>query len=425
MFRFSLSLISLAAAATAAAALPEAAQGHIQQANAWQACTRLADEARLACFDQWAAQQSKLVQAVHSRMDEAAQASAADAALPRQGAAASALRTDVARALATVQPAPGTAAAGQAGQGAAEGEASLTASVGIVGVGLEQGCRDRQFSALSRFWELESGSSCPTFSLRSYGPTGLSVVTADGMNQQPTSANAANTVPTASAWRRQETRLQVSVRTKLASGLLKGRDSPRRDSLWFGYTQQSYWQLFSPEHSRPFRSNDYAPELIYIYPATASLPLGWRWRYSGLGLVHQSNGQSDPHSRSWNRVYAMAGFEHDRLGLSLQARVWHRLKETAINDNNPDIAHYLGRGEVTAGWQINPRHLLKATLAGRVGTGRGSARLEWLRALGSGAGNSFSGLHLHAQIFHGYGDSLLDYNFKRTVFSLGLTLLEF
>ena len=52
-------------------------------ANAWQACTRLADEARLACFDQWAAQQSKLVQAVHSRMDEAAQASAADAASQR------------------------------------------------------------------------------------------------------------------------------------------------------------------------------------------------------------------------------------------------------------------------------------------------------------------------------------------------------
>ena len=34
------------------------------------------------------------------------------------------------------------------------------------------------------------------------------------------------------------------------------------------------------------------------------------------------------------------------------------------------------------------------------------------------------GLQLHTQLFHGYGDSLLDYNHRRTVFSVGLSLVE-
>jgi phospholipase A1 len=33
-------------------------------------------------------------------------------------------------------------------------------------------------------------------------------------------------------------------------------------------------------------------------------------------------------------------------------------------------------------------------------------------------------LRLHTELFSGYGDSLLDYNRKRNVFSVGLTLLD-
>ena len=71
-----------------------------------------------------------------------------------------------------------------------------------------------------------------------------------------------------------------------------------RDSVWFGYSQQSYWQLFNGGLSRPFRATDHEPEITYIYPTDAELPGGWRLRYSGIRLVHQSNGQSLPLSRS-------------------------------------------------------------------------------------------------------------------------------
>ncbi|WP_243457553.1 phospholipase A [Ottowia testudinis] len=180
--------------------------------------------------------------------------------------------------------------------------------------------------------------------------------------------------------------------------------------------------MFNSGLSRPFRNTDHMPELIYVYPTTLQLPGGWLWRYTGAGIAHQSNGQSDPLSRSWNRAYLMAGFEKDDR-FSVQMRLWKRLPESAEKDNNPDLIRYLGRGDITLGWDIDKKNSLRATYTGF--NKRGSGRLEWTRSLGDGLGNSFSGLRLYTSLFHGYGDSLLDYNFKRTVFSIGLSLVDF
>ncbi len=401
-------------AVPAATPLAPVTAARAEAVTAWQQCTGLATDAeRLACFDGWAREQQKLVQAVQQRSADAAQSPSVGAATVPPGAAASAIRADVAAALATTQPAtPETAT-------------TPTASTGIIGVGLEQGCRDRQFSDLSRFWELESGSTCPTFSLRGYRANSLSAVVSNSVNRMPTSGNPNNTATTAIDYRKEELRLQLSVRTKIASGLLTPESSPVRDSLWFAYSQQSYWQFFNSGISRPFRSTDYEPEAIYVYPTTARLPFGWNWRYSGAGIVHQSNGQSDPLSRSWNRVYLMTGFEKDN-DFTVTGRVWKRLSESAAKDNNPDISNYIGRGEVQATWNVNPKNTLVGTLRGSLGgENRGSGRVEWLRSLGDGKGNSFSGLKLHTQLFSGYGDSLIDYNRKRTVLSVGFSIVDF
>ena len=49
----------------------------------------------------------------------------------------------------------------------------------------------------------------------------------------------------------------------------------------------------------------------------------------------------------------------------------------------------------------------------------------WLRTLGDYRFGHKSNLRLHTQIFSGYGDSLIDYNRRRTVFSVGFSLLDF
>lgn len=357
----------------------------------WQQCSSLADnkDARLACFDQWAQQQG---QAAHA----AATARAADAAI-------------------VVAPASVVAP---------------VAAAAIAGVAIAQAptrnCKDTKFTTLSRFWELEDGTDCGTFTLRGYRPISLSVSASNGVNRLPTSDNPENNATEPRDYQHTETRMQLSVRTKIAQGLLTQGDPMRKDSVWFGYTQQSYWQLFNHELSRPFRNTDHEPELVYIYPSDFKLPLGWRMRYSGAAVTHQSNGQSLPLSRSWNRISLMAGMEKDDR-FALTAKLWKRMQEDAAKDDNPHIEDYIGRAELAAKWNIDQKNTVGATLRHNLrSSGNGSLRLEWLSTLGTSSNSTIgSGLRFHTQLFTGYGDSLIDFNRRRTVLNVGLSLLDF
>jgi phospholipase A1/A2 len=365
-------------------------------ANAWQQCVALGNDrdARLACFDRWARAQQPA------------------AAVPP----ALASNQPVAPTATTTATPPATAPTGPV-------DAAVPATR-IIEVASTEGCKDPQYSELSRFWELESGTDCGSLGLRGYKPVSLSVISADSVNTQPSSPSAGHTAAAPVAYRRTENRIQLSVRTKIAQGLLTQNHPTLKDSLWFGYTQQSYWQLFTPQLSRPFRSTDHEPEIIYVYPTDAQLPGGWRLRYSGIAAVHQSNGQSLPLSRSWNRVVLMAGMEHGNR-FRVQGRIWQRLHESSGSDDNPDISNYIGRAEVSGFWNLNRDNTIGMTLRHSLReTARGSVRLEWLQAVGKGGGTA-SGLQFHTQLFSGYGDSLLDYNRKRNVLSIGLSLMDF
>jgi phospholipase A1 len=286
-------------------------------------------------------------------------------------------------------------------------------------------CRTGSSSALSRFWELEATTDCGRFLIRGYKPISLSWILSDRVNQAPSSPTPGHTATTEQPYLTQEGRIQLSVRTKIGQGLLPVEHFGGRDSLWFGYTQQSYWQLFTASISRPFRNTDHEPELIYIVPMPAELPGGWKLRYGGVSLNHQSNGQSLPLSRSWNRAILMAGMEHGSRH-TVTARIWSRISDGDGIDDNPEIDALVGRGEVSASWQLDDRHTLMLTLRHSLqAQANGSYRLEWLRALvDASRSGTASGLRLHVQLFNGYGDSLVDYNRGRTVLSIGLSLVD-
>jgi len=286
-------------------------------------------------------------------------------------------------------------------------------------------CHDGQYSTLSRFWELENGTDCGTFRIRGYRPLSFSVVGSDTVNRQPSSSAEGRTATSFVNYNKTETRLQLSMRTKVAQGLLSTSDAAQKDSLWVAYSQQSYWQLFSGDISRPFRATDHEPEVIYVYPTDAKLPFDWRLRYTGAGFVHQSNGQALPLSRSWNRAYLMTGAELNNRWM-VQARVWKRISENAGNDDNPGIENTIGRAEFKTIWNFNQQHTFGLTwLTSLRQQTNGSTRLEWLRTIGSRDDGGKSNLRLRTQLFSGYGDSLIDYNRKRTVLSVGLSLLDF
>jgi phospholipase A1 len=291
-------------------------------------------------------------------------------------------------------------------------------------------------SSFTRYWELDDSADCGTFNIRGYKPTSLSLVRGNRVNNAPQSRNDTRDLPAADApdYEVDEMRIQLSVRSKLATGLLfwNENDGPR-DSLWFGYTQQSYWQIFNAELSRPFRTTDHEPELIYVAPTPMDLPWGWQLRYSGLALNHQSNGQSLPLSRSWNRLILMTGMEKDGR-YTVNLRLWQRISDGEASsrdniyaqDDNPGIEDTYGRSELVAAWHPDPGHSLALTLRHNLRpdteqNGLTAWRLEWLKALDRQA----PGLRLHLQIFSGYGESLIDYNYRRTSFSIGLSLVDF
>ncbi len=97
------------------------------------------------------------------------------------------------------------------------------------------------------------------------------------------------------------------------------------------------------------------------------------------------------------------------------------------SDDNPDISDFVGRAELSAFWNPNPDNTLRMTLRHSLrSAARGSVRLEWLQTLGNGdSAKNRSALRFRTQLFSGCGDSLVDYNRRRTVLSVGLSLVDF
>lgn len=264
-------------------------------------------------------------------------------------------------------------------------------------------------SPLDTFWEL--GDKCGRFGIKTYRPNYLLFGRySNSPDAQPTSPTHPSAPPQSA--RRTEAKFQLSFRFKLLEDLpLGGAD------VWGAYTQQSNWQVYDGANSRPFRETDYEPELMVVLPTRYDVPLfGWTGRYVSLGIVHQSNGQSDPLSRSWNRVYAQFGF--DAGDFSLQVRPWVRLRESLASDDNPDIEHYLGHADFVASYRTGKFEaslLLRDNLHEH--SNRGSAKLD----LSFPAWPQHN-LRFYLQAFAGYGETLIDYNHRQTTVGVGIML---
>ena len=203
-----------------------------------------------------------------------------------------------------------------------------------------------------------------------------------------------------------EAKFQLSVKGRLLA------TDDNRWGLWFAYTQQSQWQLYSPDISRPFRETNYMPEIFGSFRPGVDIG-GWQWNLLNFGYTHQSNGRADPISRSWDRLFVEAGFERDNF--VLLARAWTRVTPSDYEDDNPDIVDYYGHGEITGiyKWRDNSFTLMGR---GNLSTGKGAAQFTW-------ASRPLLGpLRGYVQVFTGYGESMIDYDWRQTTIGLGVTL---
>lgn len=205
----------------------------------------------------------------------------------------------------------------------------------------------------------------------------------------------------------EEAKYQISFKVPLLTGLLDDRTT-----LWFGYTQRSFWQVYNRDDSAPFRETNYEPEVFLRQQTNWNLGA---ITLSGLtvGINHQSNGQSEPRSRSWNRVMASAAFTYDRWLFVLEP--WYRIPEDS-EDDNADIERYLGHANYNIVYKLAEDQTFSLKLMNNL---RSDNHTSVEFGYSFPMGDTIKGF---VQYYNGYGESLIDYNHRIERFGFGIML---
>lgn len=267
------------------------------------------------------------------------------------------------------------------------------------------------YSALSNLFDLDRNDPKGVFTLRPHYQTYvLPVFYSKNPNKTPHSPSH----PTPNNYhdlQHIDSKFQVSIKTKMVEDVFN-----TNADLWFGYTQQSYWQVYNERESRPFRVSDYQPEVFITQPAKAQLPFKGDLRMIGAGLVHQSNGQSDPLSRSWNRAYMMGGMEWGKL--SVVPRAWFIFPNFKEHEDNADIGKYMGYGDVRWQYSLSNKDAVGGMVRYNPFENKGAIQIDYTRPLRGG-------MKAYLQLFHGYGENIQNYNHEDTNIGVGLMFNDF
>lgn len=265
--------------------------------------------------------------------------------------------------------------------------------------------REDRRSYLTRRWDLDESWSRGKFTILPHNDNYLMPVTYNGDHYR-TEADENYTVKEVEPT---EAQYQISFKTKAWQDILGSKTD-----LWLGYTQKSFWQLYNVEESAPFRETDYEPELLVNYRADVDL-LGIRLRTLTAGLNHQSNGCSEPNSRSWNRVTGSLGLERGNFTLLLKS--WYRIPEAREDDDNRDIDDYFGPGEIQT-YYLKNNHRFGVLLRNNFQSdNRTTIQCDWSYPLMEKVG-------VYVQYFNGYGENLLDYDQHANRIGIGIILTD-
>jgi phospholipase A1 len=261
-------------------------------------------------------------------------------------------------------------------------------------------------SYLARLWELDGAEFRGKFAIRMHRPNYILPASYNSSLRGSRFKDGDSSMDL----KETEVQYQISIKSKLWQDVLG-----KKMDLWFGYTQRSFWQLYTFENSSPFRETNYEPEVLLNFRTDFEV-LGLRSRMINIGFNHQSNGRSEPTSRSWNRIVGNMGFEKGPFVLMLNT--WCRIPESDEDDDNPNIDDYLGPGEIQ-GYYFWNRQRLGLMLRNNLDFdgSRGAVQLEWSFPLIERIGG-------YIQYFNGYGENLLDYDQSSNRIGIGFILMD-
>lgn len=207
-----------------------------------------------------------------------------------------------------------------------------------------------------------------------------------------------------------EAMFQLSFKIPIVTSIFWGHGD-----LLFAYTQRSFWQVYNPDLSSPFRENNFEPEAFLSFDANWGL---WGWKNSlvSLGVDHQSNGRNDPLSRSWNRAFAQIVVENPKYNVYFSLKPWLIFGDLS---DNPDIEKFMGHGELQGVYQRNNHTFgLQVRNNLRSESNRGGYQLDWSFPL-------YKRWRGYIQYFNGYGYSLIDYNRNQNVIGIGVQVSDY
>ena len=235
-------------------------------------------------------------------------------------------------------------------------------------------------------------------------------------SRQPNTDPYQNTNSTFTQLDHTEAELQLSIKILLRESIFDDNGH-----LYLGYTNHSFWQVYSDKDSAPFRATDHQPEFILSFTNDWKI-LGFNNSANQLILNHQSNGTGGLLSRSWNRIIVTSVFERNNFVFSLSP--WYRIPEPKQKypgdpdgDDNPDITHFMGNFEFSSAY-TDKANIYSMMLRNNFDAdNKGAIELGWSFPISNNLRGQFN-------YFNGYGHSLIDYNHDQEVFTLGIIFTD-
>lgn len=198
---------------------------------------------------------------------------------------------------------------------------------------------------------------------------------------------------------------------------------PSETGLWVAYTQKAFWNLY--EDSSPFWEFNHEPELFYIFESKKNMfgvDTGFLDYIQLSPIYHRSNGRDGLESRGMNLYYGEIQVSVGKVyNLGLTAKAFNYYGKSS---KNKDIEQYLGYGEGELFFQLkskNVNYFDKEKIYIR-GGGNHESKKGWVEGgLKVRLLTTLFQPFLYVQVFHGYGEAMVNYNGKDTAVRVGLT----
>ena len=187
-----------------------------------------------------------------------------------------------------------------------------------------------------------------------------------------------------------------------------GQERPWLSGLYFGYTQNSLWDLES--ESKAFRDTSWQPSLFWKWERTDE-ELRGLFDGARLGFEHESNGGQAEGSRSINTAFFRPEWRWKLSGVGSFAFT-PKIYAYLDKEENTDIDDYRGYVDWRARYDSPAGSWIATTVVRYGNAGKGSFLLDASRRIRDVKFGPIS-TYLHLQFFAGYGESILDYNVKR------------